>query len=160
VSAGSIITGAEGALEVAVPGLRSAKVAIYAIGGLIVAGLLGFAFWWFFIHPRQLAQQAGQAKVDARLGTAKGDIATRAIPQINDAARQKVEVDVQVSKGTIDVRTASDAHVGVGGVSDAARRNICLYDLYAADPACIALHEDPAGVGPAGRDGGGTRRPD
>ncbi|MDH7973676.1 hypothetical protein QH494_15905 [Sphingomonas sp. AR_OL41] len=157
---GAALGVAEQAVEVAVPAARGAKVAVYAIGGLIVAILLAFAFWWFFIHPGQLRQAAAQGKVDGKLGTAAATITTEAIPQINDATRQKVEVDVQVQKGQIDVRAAPDAGTNIRGVSDGVLRNLCVQRAYAADRACLALHEDPAVVGPAGRDGAGTSQPD
>lgn len=143
-----------------VPAARSARWIAYAIAIGVGALLLGLVFWWFFIHPQQLAREAGQAKVDATLGTAAGDIATRAIPQINEATRQKVEVDVRIQKDQADVRKAPDAGVEIRGVSDAVRRANCLYDLNAADPACQSVHEDPAGIGPARPDAGTGRQPD
>lgn len=155
-----IITGAESAVELAVPGLRGARLAIYAIGGLIVAAALGFAFWWVFVHPGQQRRAVEQAKFNGKLATSTADITAAAIPQINDATTRKVVVDVQVQKGQIDVRAASDANIVVSASADASRHNICLYDLYAADPACIALHEDPAHLGAAGRHVGRASQPD
>jgi hypothetical protein len=142
-----------------VPAARGAKWIAYAILGLVAALAIGFLIWWFFIHPRQLAQQAGQAKVDAKLGTATGNIATEAIPQINDATRQKVDVDISVQKGQIDVRAAPDAGTNIRGVSDGVLRNLCVQPAYAADPACVAVHEDPAGVGAIGPDPAGAGQP-
>lgn len=142
-----------------VPAARGAKWIAYAILAVIAAIVAGSLIWWFFIHPRQLVQQAGQAKVDAKLGTATGTIATEAIPQINDATRQKVDVDISVQKGQIDVRAAPDAGTNIRGVSDGVLRDLCMQPAYAADPACVAVHEDPAGVGPAGPDPAGTGQP-
>ena len=153
----TIVTQVEQLAEDALPQVRAASWVFRVIFGVVVAVAIGAAFWWILIRPGQMAAKVGQAKVDASLGQATGDIATGAIPQINDAARQKVEVDVQVQKGQIDVRQAPDAGVAVHGVADALRRNLCLYDdLYRADPGCQPVHEDPAGVGPAGSDAGGA----
>jgi hypothetical protein len=157
----NMLSEAEQLAEDALPQVRAANWVFRVIFALAVAGAIGAAFWWVAIRPGQMAAKVGQAKVDASLGQATGDIATAAIPQINDATRQKVEVDVQVQKGQIDVRQAPDAGVAVHGVADALRRNLCLYDdLYRADPGCQPVHEDPAGVGPAGSDAGGTAHPD
>ena len=141
--------------ETAVPALRGGRIGLWIAGCVLAALAIAFAVWWVFIHPGEMAANVGQANVDAGLGKATGTIATEAIPQINEANRQKVEVDVRVQKGMIDVRSAPDAAVKVGGVSDALRRNLCLHeDLYAADPDCIALHQDPTRVGAAGADAG------
>jgi len=140
---------AEKAIDRAVPQARFARIAAWAIVAIVAIGIVGFAMWWLFLRPIEAQRAAAQAKVDAQLGTATGAAATHAIPIITDAGRQKVEVDVKVSKGTADVRAAPDAGVEVRGVSDALRRNLCLYDVYAADHACQSLHEDPAGIGPA-----------
>ena len=157
----NMLSEAEQLAEDALPQVRAANWVFRVIFALAVAGAIGAAFWWVAIRPGQMAAKVGQAKVDASLGQATGDIATAAIPQINDATRQKVEVDVQVQKGQIDVRQAPDAGVAVHGVADALRRNLCLYDdLYRADPGCQPVHEDPAGVGPAGSNAGGTAHPD
>ncbi|MES1997487.1 MAG: hypothetical protein V4522_08265 [Pseudomonadota bacterium] len=156
-----MLSEAEQLAEDALPQVRAANWVFRVIFALAVAGAIGAAFWWVAIRPGQMAAKVGQAKVDASLGQATGDIATAAIPQINDATRQKVEVDVQVQKGQIDVRQAPDAGVAVHGVADALRRNLCLYDdLYRADPGCQPVHEDPDGVGPAGSNAGGTAHPD
>jgi hypothetical protein len=153
----TIVTEAERLLETAAPQLRGVRWAVLALAALLIVLAIGVGFWWFFLRPAEMAVKVDQAKTDATLGRAAGDIATGAIPQINDAARQKVEVDVQLQKGQIDVRSAPDAGVAVGGVAAALRRNLCLYDdLYRADPGCQPLHEDPAGVGPAGSDTGGA----
>jgi 4-amino-4-deoxy-L-arabinose transferase-like glycosyltransferase len=153
----NMLSEAEQLAEDALPQVRAANWVFRVIFALAVAGAIGAAFWC----PGQMAAKVGQAKVDASLGQATGDIATAAIPQINDATRQKVEVDVQVQKGQIDVRQAPDAGVAVHGVADALRRNLCLYDdLYRADPGCQPVHEDPDGVGPAGSNAGGTAHPD
>lgn len=143
-----------------IPQARTARWIAYAIAIGIAALLLGLLFWWIFIHPRQLAHDAAQGKVDATLGTAAATIATEAIPQINDATRQKVEVDVRVQKDQADVRAAPDAGVEIRGVSDAVRRADCMYDDVARDPACQSLHEDPAGLRPAGSDTVGADRAD
>ncbi len=135
----------------AIPAARSRRWLAYLIAGLIAAALVALLWWWFFVRPAHQAQQAAQSKVDATMGNAAADIATKAIPTINDATRQKVEVDVQVQKGQIDVRAAPDARVQVSGVSAAVRRNACMLEIYAADPTCVAMHEDTAGVGAAGR---------
>ncbi|MDR6847192.1 MULTISPECIES: hypothetical protein [unclassified Sphingomonas] len=157
----NMLSEAEQLAEDALPQVRAANWVFRVIFALAVAGAIGAAFWWVAIRPGQMAAKVGQAKVDASLGQATGDIATAAIPQINDATRQKVEVDVQVQKGQIDVRQAPDAGVAVHGVADALRRNLCLYDdLYRADPGCQPVHEDPDGVGPAGSNAGGTAHPD
>lgn len=149
------LTEIERVAETAVPQLRVARWAIVAIVAVLGAAALCVAFWWMFIRPGQMAVQVDQSKVDASLGQAVGTITTGAIPQINDAARQKVEVDIQVQKGQIDVRQAPDAGVAVHGVSDALRRNLCLYyDLYRADPDCQPVHQDSVGIGPAGPDTG------
>jgi hypothetical protein len=151
----NMLSEAEHLAEDALPQVRAARWVFRVIFGVAVAVAIGAAFWWILIRPGQMAVKVAQSKVDASLAQASGDIATGAIPQINDATRQKVEVDVQVQKGQIDVRSAPDAGVAVGGVSAALRRNLCLYDdLYRADPACQPVHEDPAGVGPAGSDAG------
>jgi hypothetical protein len=157
---GKVLGDAEGLVEVAVPAARGWKIAIYAAGALILAGLLAFIIWWVFIHPGQQRQAVAQAQANGKLATSSADITAAAIPQINDATRQKVEVDVQVQKGQIDVRTAPDAGTNIRGVSDGVLRNLCVQRAYATDPACLPLHEDPAGVGPAGRDGAGTSQPD
>lgn len=143
-----------------VPAARGARWIGYAIAIAVAALLIGLIFWWFFIHPQQLARDAGQAKVDASLGTAAGAIATKAIPQINDATRQKVEVDVRIQKDQADVRAAPDADTEIRGVSDAVRRADCMYDFVARDPACQPVHEDPAGLGPAGSNAIGGDQPD
>lgn len=153
----NILSEAEQLAEDALPQVRAANWVFRVIFGLAIAGAIGAAFWWIVIRPGEMAVKVGQSRVDASLGQATGDIATGAIPQINDATRQKVEVDVQVQKGQIDVRQAPDAGVAVHGVADALRRNLCLYDdLYRADPGCQPVHEDPAGVGPAGSNAGGA----
>lgn len=156
MNAGSALEDAERVVAMAVPAARGAKWLGNAILGAVAALAAGFLLWWFFIHPRQLAAQAGQARVDAKLGTASGNIATAAIPQINDAARQKVAVDISVQKGQIDVRAAPDAGTTIRGVSDGVLRNLCVQRAYATDPACLALHEDPAGVGAAGSNAAGA----
>lgn len=157
----NMLSEAEQLAEHALPQVRVANWIFRVIFALAVAGAIGAAFWWIVIRPGQMAAKVGQSRVDASLGQATGDIATGAIPQINDAARQKVEVDVQIEKGQIDVRQAPDAGVAVHGVADALRRHLCLYDdLYRADPSCQPVHEDPAGVGPAGSDAGRTAHPD
>ncbi|MDX5984708.1 hypothetical protein [Sphingomonas echinoides] len=153
----TIVTQVEQLAEDALPQVRAANWVFRVIFGVVVAVAIGAAFWGILIRPGQMAVKVAQSKVDTSLAQASGDIATGAIPQINDAARQKVEVDVQVQKGQIDVRQAPDAGVAVHGVADALRRNLCLYDdLYRADPGCQPVHEDPAGVGPAGSDAGGA----
>lgn len=159
MSAGEVLNDAEGVVAMVVPAARGARWIGYAILASVATLAAGLLIWWFFIHPRQLARQAGQAKVDATLGTATGNITTGAIPQINDAARQKVAVDISVQKGQIDVRAAPDAGTTIRGVSDGVLRNLCVQRAYAADPACVALHEDPAGVGAAGSDAAGAGQP-
>jgi len=159
VNAGEALGNAEAIVATVVPQARTAKWIGYAILGLIATAVAGFLIWWFFLHPRQLAQQAGQARVDAKLGTATGTIATEAIPQINAATRQKVDVDISVQKGQIDVRAAPDAGTSIRGVSDGVLRNLCVQPAYATDPACVAMHEDPAGVGAVGRDAPGAGQP-
>ena len=119
------------------------------IAAIVVVALVAFAGWWIFVRPVTAHREAAQAKTDAKLDRTTADIATQAIPIVNDAARQRVEVDVHVSKGTADVRAAPDASVEVRGVSDALRRNLCLSGAYAADPACQPVRQDPAGVGTA-----------
>lgn len=141
---------AESAIERTVPQARLARVLAWVAVALVAIGVVAFALWWFFLRPVEARRAAAQAKVDAKLGQATGDVATQAIPVINDAGRQKVEVDVKVQKGTADVRAAPDAGIEVRGVSDALRRNLCLYGAYAADPACKPVHEDTPGVGPTG----------
>jgi hypothetical protein len=160
MNAGDALGGAERVVETIVPTARGYRVAVQIVLALIAAGAVAFIIWWMFVHPRELKQQLGQAKVDGALGAATGNITAAAIPQINDATRQKVEVDVQVQKGQIDVRAAPDAGTNIRGVSDGVLRNLCVQRAYAADPACLPLHEDPAGVGPAGRDAAGIRQPD
>ncbi|MDA1813290.1 hypothetical protein PDK10_27055, partial [Bacillus cereus] len=104
----NMLSEAEQLAEDALPQVRAANWVFRVIFALAVAGAIGAAFWWVAIRPGQMAAKVGQAKVDASLGQATGDIATAAIPQLNDATRQKVEVDVQVQKGQIDVRQAPD----------------------------------------------------
>lgn len=139
----------ERAAEAAVPGLRGARLAFYV--AIVLAGLLlaGLVWWAVFIRPAMLAADAAQGKVDGKLGTAAASIAAEAIPQINDANRQKVDVDIHVQKDQADVRSAPDAGTEIRGVSDAVLRSVCLHNEAAADSACLALHEDPAVVGPA-----------
>lgn len=143
-----------------VPAARTSRALAYAIAAVAAVAIAGAIFWWFFIHPRQLAADAAQSKVDGVLGTAAANIAAEAIPQINEAARQKAAIDDLVLKGEADVRAASDAGTSIGGVSDAVRRSDCVSGAYPDDPACLALHEDPAGLGPARSDPGGAAQPD
>jgi hypothetical protein len=151
---------AESAIARAVPAVRGARLIAWAVVALVAIAVIAFALWWLLLRPIEAQRAAAQAKVDGQLGKATGDVAVRALPVINDAARQRVEVDVKVQKGTADVRSAPDAGVEVRGVSDALRHNLCLYGAYATDPDCKPMHEDPAGVGAARPDGPGAARPD
>ncbi len=147
--------------EVAVPQVRAASWVFRVIIAVAVVVAIGGAFWWVFVRPAHLQQSAAQSKVEATMGNAPGDIATKALPVVNEAARQRVEVDVQVQKGTIDVRSQPDAATGIAGVSAAVLRGNCVHDdLYGADSACEPVHEDSAGLGPARPDTGRTAHPD
>jgi len=147
--------------ETAVPELRLARWGWRAaIAALLLAGF-GFGFWWLFLRPIEQRTQAEQAKVTATLATAAGNAAAKVIPQIQEATRQKVVVDVQVQKGTIDVRQASDAGTAVAGVSAAVVRGNCMLpSLYLTDGACEPVHETPAELGAARSDAGSASQPD
>ncbi len=149
------------AAETAAPALKLGRWAMYAITALVALGLVWVAVDWLIMRPIRANGQAAQSKVDATLGTATGKIATDAIPQINEAARQKVEVEVRVQKGQIDVRSQADAGASLNGVSDAVLRSVCLLDRApVADGAEQPVHVDPACERVAGRDAGGGQEPD
>ena len=149
------------AVETAVPALKGARWGVYAIGGFIaLCGLLA-AIWWVVIRPVTSEQKAAQAGVNAKLGTATGQIAVDAIPQINEATRQKVEVQVRVQKGIIDVRQQPDASTSIAGVSDAVLRAVCLPDdAPDAHRTEQPVHVDPACQRLAGADAKGASIPD
>lgn len=157
----TIGTDIEQVAEAALPQMRATGWVFRVIFGLAIAVAIGFACWWVFVRPAHLQQAAAQSKVDATMGNATADIATKALPVVNDATRQRVEVDVQVQKGTIDVRSQADAGTGIAGVSAAVLRANCLHDdLYGAERACEPVHEDPPGLGAARPDAGSAARPD
>lgn len=141
------ISAVESAVETAVPQLRGARVAVYAILAAIAIAVVGFAVWWIFIHPGQQAAKIGQAKVDATMATKATDLALDGQTRAQAGEAQKVTVDVRVQKGQIDVRQAPDAGTQIGGVSDRVRAYTCMWGEAAADPACVAVLADPGSVG-------------
>lgn len=147
--------------ETAVPELRTARWIAYGVGALVVVALIAGGFWWAFLRPIEDRTKAEQAKVDATTGTAAAAIAAATIPQLQEATRQKVDVDVHVQRGTIDVRQAPDAGTAVAGVSAAVIRGNCMLPtLYHADSACQSLPADPDGLGPARSDAGSDAQSD
>lgn len=151
----SLIEQARGAAEAVVPPLRLERGAAYVIAGLIALGLAWALFWWLFLRPIEDRTRAEQGKVDSKLANATGDIAAKSIPIITETERRRVEIDVAVQKGTINVRQAADAAAPIAGVSDAVRRGNCLLPaLYHADSACVAVRADREGIGPPGPDAG------
>lgn len=149
--------------ETAASALKLGRWTMYAITALVALGLIWVAVDWLIMRPIRANSQAAQSKVDATLGTATGKIATDAIPQINEAARQKVEVDIRIQKGQIDVRSQADAGASLTGVSDAVLRSVCLLDVQrapGADGTKQPVRVDPACERVAGRDTGGGQEPD
>jgi len=158
-----LLKAARRAAETAAPSLKVGRWTINAINAIVALGLIWVAVDWLIMRPIRADSQAAQSKVDGTLGTATGKIATDAIPQINDAARQKVEVEVRVQKGQIDVRSQADAGASLTGVSDAVLRSVCLLDVQrapGADGTEQPVHVDPACERVAGRDAGGGQEPD
>jgi len=152
---------AEQAAETALPALRGARWVLIGAAVLIALVGAGAAFWALFLRPIEDRTRVEQGKVDTRLSGAAADIATKAIPVITETERRRVEIDVAVQRGTIDVHQAADAATPIAGVSDAVRRGNCMLPaLYHADGACAAVRADRQGVGPAGRDAGGAAGPD
>ncbi|MFM9829720.1 MAG: hypothetical protein ACKVOB_13425 [Sphingomonas sp.] len=156
-----LLKSARRAAETAAPALKLGRLAMYAITVVVGLGLIWVAVDWLIMRPIRANSQAAQSKVDATLGAATGKIATDAIPQINEANRQKVEVDVLIQKGQIDVRSQADAGASLNGVSDAVLRSVCLLDRApGADGTEQPVHVDPACERFAGRDSGGGQEPD
>lgn len=128
-----IKVGANGRYDEAAPvalgtGAEGADWVPRFVAALLALALLALAAWWIVGRPIAASQQAAQAKVDAKLGTAAGAAAVQAIPQITEAQRQRVEVDVRVQKGTIDVRQAEGAGNDARAVSDAVLRALRVLD--------------------------------
>lgn len=129
------------------------RIGLAIASGLAVLAIVLAALWWVVLRPIEAQREAGQAKVDAKLGKAAGDVAISAIPQIREAERQKLEIDVKVQKGIIDVRQAPGAGVEARGVSDALLRNLCLLDRKAEPERTEQpVHVDPACERIAGQD--------
>jgi hypothetical protein len=157
----SIVDDATAVVETAVPQMRAARWGLYVAGFLLTIGAVVLVVWWLVLRPIEVTRQAEQAKVDGKLGTAAGQVATQAIPAINEATRQKVQIDLSVQKGTIDVRQATDAATSVAGVSAAVVHGNCMLpSLYRADDACKSVPEDRDGIGPAGPDAGSATQSD
>jgi hypothetical protein len=137
-----------------VPQARAARWIAYAIAALIAAVIIGLLFWWFFIRPTHLVQQAAQGKADTTMAHAGEAAATQAV-QVQVLHDKEIHtIERVVTKGEANVHAAAGADASSHAVAVAEHDALCLSASYQSEPDCAALRGDRPGVGPAGRDPG------
>lgn len=152
----SVVSEIEGAAESAVPQLRS--VAIVGRLALIAAGaaLVALAYWWVFVHPHALKQQAAQAKADTVIQAGATQAATDAVKITVDVKQHAASIDAVTRGNEHAILSASGAAAPVdpamfGALHDA----LCLHDAYQSEPDCAPVRTAGGRVGAAPADAGG-----
>lgn len=140
----------------AVPALRGAKIGAVLIATLAAIGAIGFAFWWIFIHPHQLKQQAAQAKADSAIATGAQHAAQDAMKITLDVRQHAASIDVTTQRNRDAILSAPGAAAPIdAGLAAAVHAALCVRDAYRAEPDCAGLRGAGGGVGAAQSDAGG-----
>lgn len=145
----SIITEAETAAEVLAPGVAPARLGLRLAAGVAALLIVGFILWWVFVHPGQLRQAAGQAKVESHLADAGATAATAAIAEQVVHDRTITTIHEITKEGENAVHSAAGADEHAPAVAAALGAALCRMRTYAAEPDCAALQADHRGVGPS-----------
>lgn len=132
--------------EIAAPelglSLQAAKVAVWAIGGLLVAALLFWVGWKLFFAQREADAKHDQVQTQAVLGTAAAGTqsAKEAIQITVDNGKAAAGIDAAVKGALNEISLAKGADAAVSDEVDAAgRRAVCLRASAAGLPDCQSL---------------------
>jgi hypothetical protein len=141
------------AMKLRLPAARGARLALFAVAGLLVAGALAFALWWLFVRPRAAKVEAATARVEEATATGTAGASQDALKITVDVQQQRVAIDTITRENDRAIHIAAGSTEKVGpDVARAGRAALCLRAAYQHQPECSALRGAGEGVGPAGDD--------
>ena len=151
----NVIADAEAVAETVAPQLRVARWAVYLIGLLVAAAVVGFLVWWVVIRPRQAHVAAATARVEAATSAATAGAAQDTTKITLDVVQHRAAIDVTTQENARAIYAAPRAADSIGADLDrVGRAALCLRDAYQSDPGCSALRRDAEGGGAAPTDTG------
>jgi hypothetical protein len=140
-------------VKLRLPAAQGARLALLAVAGLVVAGVLAFAVWWLFLRPRAAKVEAATARVEAATAAGTAGTAQDALKITVDVQQQRVAIDTITRENDRAIHIAAGATDQVGAdVARAGRAALCLRAAYQHQPECAALRGTGEGVGAAGGD--------
>lgn len=139
------MTGAiEEVAEAIVPGVAPAKIAIYAVGGLLIAALAIFVIWKLFFaeHAAQLKHDEVAAHAQAAVGAAEGNAGAHAANVVAGGATKETIIHDTTHTNTIEITRQPGAGDLISPDVDAAfRRAVCMRASAAGLSDCQRLPE-------------------
>jgi hypothetical protein len=137
-------------MKLQLPAARGARLALLAVCGLLLAGVLAFALWWVFLRPRAAKVEAATARVEAATATGTAGASKEALKITVDVQQQRVAIDTITRENDRAIQIAAGSTDAVGpDVARAGRAALCLRAAYQHQPECLALRGTGESIGAA-----------
>jgi len=114
------------------------------VAGVVVLALIGGAFWYVVVRPREAVQAAAQAKGETKQAEAAAGAATDTLHIVVDRQAAEVRIIKTTEENTREIMAQSGAVTPVDpAVHAAGLRAICVHDGASDQPVCASvLHGD------------------
>lgn len=129
-------------------GLAARSARFWLLVALAGVGI-GIAFWWLFIRPGQIADDAARAKGDAIVADGQAAAARDAGTVIEKHFTNRERIERVTIEGNAAIRAAPGASARIPPAVHAAGLGaLCLHAVYSGSPACEQLPDAGAGDDP------------
>lgn len=132
------------AIEAAFPGVALARIAAYALAGIVLVIFVGWAGWKLFFAERaaEAKHDKVQAETQGRVGQAEGAAGANAANVVANGAQREVITNTTTRTNYVEITRQPGAGDPVSDAVDHAGRNaVCLRSSAAGLPDCIRLRE-------------------
>ncbi|QNQ09235.1 hypothetical protein [Sphingomonas alpina] len=134
-------------MKIELPQAKGARIAAYAVAGIVALIAIGAVLWFVFVRPRALQTQAASSRIEAAGSAATAGAARDTVKLQVEHSRQIVAIEVQTKEGEHAVHSAQGANVASPDVAAAMRAALCVSGSHRADPACSAVRGSGGSVG-------------